>query len=208
MNLLVLAGGVLNFDSGVASVPPIVVRPLPPVLSLSVGDEHPASDSASHLSIVSARVVSRFVVVYGGLSLDEITISFDWRSSKLRRLSGGSWISYTSNTVVGGGFQWSWLIPGVFPMVKWFEWSGDDFISLTSGEGSWFRCDSGGSPGGSFGEVGGVSSPRVSFLCVSCFKRLRMSPFHSFFWACICCLGPVFWSFMYHMCLCWFFLGL
>ncbi|KAG2252219.1 hypothetical protein Bca52824_007560 [Brassica carinata] len=77
MNLLVLAGGVLNFDSGVASVPPMVVRPLPPVLSFSVGDEHPASDSASHLSIVSARAVSRFVVVYGGLSLDEITISFD-----------------------------------------------------------------------------------------------------------------------------------
>ncbi|CAN6935216.1 unnamed protein product [Brassica oleracea] len=51
MNLLVLAGGVLNFDSGVASVPPMVVRPLPPVLSFSVGDEHPASDSASHLSI-------------------------------------------------------------------------------------------------------------------------------------------------------------
>ncbi|KAF3515226.1 hypothetical protein F2Q69_00003613 [Brassica cretica] len=77
MNLLVLAGGVLNFDSGVAYVPPMVVRPLPSVFSLSVGDEHPASDSASHLSIVSPRAVSRFVVVYGGLSLDEITISFD-----------------------------------------------------------------------------------------------------------------------------------
>ncbi|KAF2540455.1 hypothetical protein F2Q70_00037631 [Brassica cretica] len=51
MNLLVLAGGVLNFDSGVASIPPMVVRPLPPMLSPSVGDEHPASDSASHLSI-------------------------------------------------------------------------------------------------------------------------------------------------------------
>ncbi|KAF3526900.1 hypothetical protein F2Q69_00049365 [Brassica cretica] len=51
MNLRVLAGGFLNFDSGVASVPPMVIRPLPPVLSLSVGDEHPASDSASHLSI-------------------------------------------------------------------------------------------------------------------------------------------------------------
>ena len=56
MNLLVLAG-VLIFDSGVASVPQMVVRPLPPVLSLFVGDEYPASDSASHLPIVSARVV-------------------------------------------------------------------------------------------------------------------------------------------------------
>lgn len=77
MNLLVLAGGVLNFDSGVAYVPPMVVWPLPSVFSLSVSDEHPTSDSASHLSILSPRVVSRFVVVYGGLSLDEITISFD-----------------------------------------------------------------------------------------------------------------------------------
>ncbi|KAG5406296.1 hypothetical protein IGI04_012415, partial [Brassica rapa subsp. trilocularis] len=50
MNLLVLAG-VLIFDSGVASVPQMVVRPLPPVLSLFVGDEYPASDSASHLPI-------------------------------------------------------------------------------------------------------------------------------------------------------------
>ncbi|CAG7883469.1 unnamed protein product, partial [Brassica rapa] len=51
MNLLDLAGGVLIFDSGIASVPQMVVRPLPPVLSLSVGDEYPAFDSASHLPI-------------------------------------------------------------------------------------------------------------------------------------------------------------
>ncbi|KAF3588096.1 hypothetical protein F2Q69_00031592 [Brassica cretica] len=57
MNLLVLTGGVPVFDSGVAFVPPMVVRPLPPVLSLSVGNEHPASDSASHLSLASARAV-------------------------------------------------------------------------------------------------------------------------------------------------------
>ncbi|RID72413.1 hypothetical protein BRARA_C04306 [Brassica rapa] len=71
MNLLDLAGGVLIFDSGIASVPQMVVRPLPPVLSLSVGDEYPAFDSASHLPIVSARAVARSVVVYGGLSLDD-----------------------------------------------------------------------------------------------------------------------------------------
>lgn len=66
MNLLVLVGDVLvNFDSGVAYVLPMVVRPLLPVLvrpllpvlSLSVGDEYPASDSASHLSLASARAV-------------------------------------------------------------------------------------------------------------------------------------------------------
>ena len=57
MNLLVLVGDVLVFDSGVAYVLPMVVRPLLPVLSLSVGDEYPASDSASHLSLASARAV-------------------------------------------------------------------------------------------------------------------------------------------------------
>lgn len=41
--------------------------------------------------------------------------------------------------------------------------------------------DSGGSLGGSFGEVGGVSSPHISFLCILCFKRWIMGLFIFFF---------------------------